>query len=134
RAEAALAAEREKLGLPVITTQVEVVDEDSGEVRRFTITNLDAPHRSRDAYFLDSEQNGTKFDKTEAGKALLASTAADASGFLRYAPTDLVFGVWDSHRGRRIPTKFARAYTSEIVGWDYRRGKKAATKTDPVML
>lgn len=98
------------------------------------ISSLEAPHRSRDAYFLDSRVNGKKFDDTEVGMALDSATLADLSAYLRYAPTDLVYGVWDSHRGKRIALKFARSYTSEMLGWEPERGKRAATKGDPLNL
>ncbi|MGH9101715.1 MAG: type I-G CRISPR-associated RAMP protein Csb1/Cas7g, partial [Acidimicrobiales bacterium] len=74
-----------------------------------SITSLTAPHRSRDAYFRDAlDANGTRFDDTAAGQRLLSG---DASAFYSITPADLVYGVWDSHRQRRIQTKFPRVYT-----------------------
>ncbi len=134
RAEKALASYIEALGLPVIALDTSIEDEETGEVRSLRITSLDAPHRSRDAYFLDATLDGVLFDKTEVGKELLAASNEDTTAYLKYSPGDLLFGVWDSHRGKRLPTKFARAYTSEIIGWSPLRGKKAATKTDPLVL
>ncbi len=134
RAEGALARVRDKIGLPVIATEVSIPDPDSGTERHVTITSLDAPHRSRDAYFLDSTLDGDKFDKSVIGKALLGGSETNATPYLQHAPADLIYGVWDSHRGKRMPTKFARAYSSEIVGWHPLKGKKGATKTDPLAL
>jgi CRISPR-associated protein Csb1 len=128
RAEAALREVAEDDGLPQIVMEVEIGG------RTIRVSSLDAPHRSRDAYFLDSELDGTPFDETEIGKALSAVTAQDATAALRYAPYDLVFGVWDSHRGKRIATKFARSYSSEMIGWDAIPGRKGATKGDPLNL
>ncbi len=128
RAEAALREHAEDLGLPQLVMEVQVGD------RVVRVSSLDAPHRSRDAYFLDSEIDGTRFDDTEVGKALLAVTAENATAALRYAPYDLIFGVWDSHRGKRIATKFARSYSSEMLGWDALPGKRSATKGDPLNL
>lgn len=128
RAEAALREVAEDIGLPQIVMEVEVAG------RTVRVSSLDAPHRSRDAYFLDSELDGMAFDETEIGKALSAVTAQDATAALRYAPYDLVFGVWDSHRGKRIATKFPRSYSSEMVGWDAIPGQKGATKGDPLNL
>jgi len=42
--------------------------------------------------------------------------------------------VWDSHRGKRVSIKFPRAYTSEMLGWGLLRGKRGATKSDPLNL
>ncbi|WP_322819011.1 type I-U CRISPR-associated RAMP protein Csb1/Cas7u [Tepidiforma sp.] len=128
RCEAALARVASELGLPRLLLRYAV----NGML--VEISSLEAPHRSRDAYFLDSTVNGARFDQTEVGKALDSTTLADLSAYLRYAPTDLVYGVWDSHRGKRIALKFARAYTSEMLGWEPERGKRAATKGDPLNL
>jgi CRISPR-associated protein Csb1 len=128
RVEAALKANAEELGLP------QLVIETTADGRTVRLSSLDAPHRSRDAYFLDSEMDSVAFDKTKIGKALNNATADDATAYLRYAPYDLIYGVWDSHRGRRIAIKFARAFTSEMIGWDVLRGKRSATKGDPLNL
>ncbi len=128
RVEAALKANAEELQLPQLV--VEMV----ADGRLVRISSLDAPHRSRDAYFLDSEIDGVAFDKTDIGVALSTATADNATAYLRYAPYDLIYGVWDSHRGKRIATKFARIFTSEMIGWDVLQGKKAATKGDPLNL
>lgn len=128
RAEAALRAQAQALGLPQLLLQTEV------DGRTITVSNLEAPHRSRDAYFLDSEQDGTPFDDTPIGSALAAALPADATPFLSHAPCDLVYGVWDSHRGKRIAVRFPRIVTSEMLGWHVLRGKKGATKSDPLNL
>lgn len=129
RVEAALRGHAEELGLPQLVMEADLGD------RTVRVSSLDAPHRSRDAYFLDSEQeDGTPFDKTDIGKALNSVSAEDATAALRYAPYDLVFGVWDSHRGKRIAMKFPRSYSSEMIGWDASAGKRGATKGDPLNL
>jgi CRISPR-associated protein Csb1 len=92
------------------------------------ITSLSAPHRSRDAYFRDAlGHDGARFDATPAGVALLAGAGP---AFYRYSPADLVFGVWDSHRQRRIQTKFPRVYTSELVGEGALPGVRMAGRYD----
>jgi CRISPR-associated protein Csb1 len=99
--------------------------------RHILITSLTAPHRSRDAYFRDAaDPDGTPFDETEAGAALAACTPEDATPLYRYAPTDLIYGVWDSHRGLRLAARFPRVYTSELVGWEPREGVRAAGRFD----
>ncbi len=98
--------------------------------RGIVITSLRAPHRSRDAYFRDSELEGKPFDHTEPGRALADASGEDASALYRYSPADLVYGVWDSHRGRRLQTKFPRVYTSELVGRGALVGSRAAGRYD----
>lgn len=126
RAEAALRTVAEEVGLPQLVLVAQLAD------RTVRISSLDAPHRSRDAYFIDSEFDGQPFDRSEIGQALGDVTLDDATSALRYAPYDVVYGVWDSHRGRRVATKFPRSYTSEMLGWQPERGKRAATKGDPI--
>lgn len=128
RAEAALLTEAEALGLPQILLEVQLED------RTIRISSLSAPHRSRDAYLLDSEIDGVAFDKTEIGQLLNRVTADDATAALRFAPYDLSYGVWDSHRGKRVALRFPRVYTSELVGWHPLVGRRAATKSDPLNL
>lgn len=96
-----------------------------------TITNLTAPHRGPDAYFRDSEAaDGTAFDKTDVGKALRRADARNATAFFDHVPSDLLFGFWDSQRGGR-GVKVPRSYTSEIIGWDWQPGVRAAGRIDP---
>ena len=131
RAEAVLKRRARELRLPEIVVVIPISSQD----RRERISSLDAPHRSRDAYFLDSELNGAPFDETAVGRALLGTTSSNnATAFLRYAPYDLVYVVWDSHRGCRTPLRFPRAYTAEMIGWEVLPGARAATKGDPLNL
>jgi CRISPR-associated protein Csb1 len=98
--------------------------------RTIRITSLTAPHRSRDAYFRDSHIGDVPFDQTPPGRALADASPADATAVFLYSPADLVFGVWDSHRGRRVQTKFPRVYTSELVGRGAVAGERAAGRYD----
>ncbi|MFF2620050.1 type I-U CRISPR-associated RAMP protein Csb1/Cas7u [Kitasatospora sp. NPDC058046] len=127
RCEIALAEEVERgaLELPhiVLTAQVD------GQV--LPMTNLHAPHRSRDAYFRDAQDAaGTSFDDTVLGKALRDVHPLDMRPYLEGVPSDLVFGVWDSHRKRRIQTRVPRVYASEMIGVDPLEGTKAAGRRD----
>lgn len=98
-------------------------------------TNLDAPHRSRDAYFRDAEDaTGVAFDKTEPGRALSKASAEDWSAYLRLVPSDLAYGVWDSHRKRRIQVKIPRAYKSAMIGIAPLIGVRGAGRVDPLNL
>lgn len=128
RAEAALAREAQSLGLPQLVLQTKVGD------RHLKVSSLEAPHRSRDAYFRDCELENKPFDETPLGRSLAEATPGNETPFLEFAPYDLIYGVWDSHRGKRIALKFARAYTSEMIGWHRVLGYRAATKGDPLAL
>jgi CRISPR-associated protein Csb1 len=97
------------------------------------LTSLEFPHRYADAYLRDSLLDGTKFDQSPVGKALLASTSADASALYAQDPGSLVYGAWNSHRKGR-QQKFPRVYASEVVGWDPRRGERNAGRMDPLNL
>ena len=96
----------------------------------FRVTSLDAPHRSPDAYFRDSEIDGQTFDATPVGKALRASSDRNARSIFGYSPMDLVLGLWDSHRSGR-GAKIPRSYTSEMIGINAIRGSRAAGRLDP---
>lgn len=81
------------------------------------ITTLDAPHRVFDAIIRDSELDGVRFDKADAGKGLLASKSTHARSIYELSPTSLVFGAWNSTgEGGGLGAKFPRAVVSEIVG------------------
>ncbi|MFJ5165165.1 type I-U CRISPR-associated RAMP protein Csb1/Cas7u [Streptomyces anulatus] len=131
RCEQALldAVRREDLFLP----HLELTTEAGGTA--VSITSLEAPHRSCDAYFRDSQnEEGTTFDKTEVGAALRRAGAADLRAYLDQSPADLVYGVWDSHRKRRIQVKVPRAYTSEMYGVSPLVGVRAAGRVDRLNL
>jgi CRISPR-associated protein Csb1 len=111
---------------------IEMVTQVAG--RALKITSLTAPHRSRDAYFRDAEDlNGQAFDKTEPGQALAGAGPFDGAALYRYSPADLVYGVWDSHRGLRQAAKHPRVYTSELVGERVEVGARAAGRFDLIV-
>lgn len=97
------------------------------------LTSLEFPHRYADAYLRDSLLDGTKFDQSAVGKALLASTNADASALYAQDPGSLVYGAWNSHRTGR-QQKFPRVYSSEVIGWDPQLGERNAGRMDPLNL
>lgn len=97
------------------------------------ITSLETPHRYADAYLRDADVDGVRFDKSEIGAAMLASSPADATGLFTWDPGSLVYGAWNSHRKGR-QTRFARAYSSEIVGWEPQVGRRKAGRMDPVNM
>lgn len=134
RCEAAILSRREQLGLPHLVMEATIEDTSAGTRREVRVSSLEAPHRSRDAYFLDSAIGQTQFDETEVGSSLRAASAHNATPFLQFAPYDLIYGVWDSHRGAKIALKFPRSYTSEMLAWDPIVGDRAATKGDPLVM
>ena len=53
----------------------------------------------------------------------------------RYAPTCLLFGMWDSTGPKGgLGSKFQRSYVSEIVGFDAQVGKKVRSRIDPLQI
>lgn len=97
------------------------------------LTSLEFPHRYADAYLRDSLLGGVKFDATELGRSMLATSLTDATALYANDPGSLVFGAWNSHRKGR-QQKFPRVYASEVIGWDPQVGKRAAGKMDPLNL
>lgn len=124
RCEEALqeAIDDRRLQLPYLVLDIET------HQTPFRITSLTAPHRSRDAYFRDSvDTEGRRFDETPVGSAL---KVGGSGAFYRQTPADLVYGVWDSHRQRRIQIKFPRVYTSELMGEGAIEGDRRAGRFD----
>jgi CRISPR-associated protein Csb1 len=125
--EALLRARREgRIELPLL----EIDHEGAASVR---LVSLQLPHRYADAYLMDSEIDGVRFDKTDLGRAFQAASADDASVLLRHDPGSLVFGAWNSHRKGR-QAKFPRIYSSEVIGWDPQLGERRAGRMDPLNL
>ncbi|MGI8332750.1 type I-G CRISPR-associated RAMP protein Csb1/Cas7g [Actinomadura scrupuli] len=97
------------------------------------LTSLQFPHRSADAYLRDSLIGGERYDRSEIGRRLRGVTAADATPLFERDPGSLLFGVWDSRREGR-GAKFARVYSSSVVGVDPQDGVRKATRMDPLNL
>jgi CRISPR-associated protein Csb1 len=128
RAEEALLRARRKgrIELPLL----EIDHEGAVSVQ---LVSLQLPHRYADAYLMDSEIDGVRFDKTDLGRAFLGASADDASVLVRHDPGSLVFGAWNSHRKGR-QAKFPRIYSSEVIGWDPQLGERRAGRMDPLNL
>jgi len=127
RCETALLAaiNRGEIVLPHLELQMPVGDQ------ILHMTSLEAPHRSRDAYFRDAQDStGIRFDETATGRALRNAVAGDLRAYLELSPTDLVYGLWDSHRKRRVQLKLARAYASSLIGISPLEGTRAAGRYD----
>ena len=90
-----------------------------------SISSLQFPHRNADAYLRDAQLGGKDFPKTEPGKAIFGATAQECGALMAWFPQALLYGFWQSHLGKKRPnSKHARAWVSEIVGWN-----PAATET-----
>ncbi|MHB1956403.1 MAG: type I-G CRISPR-associated RAMP protein Csb1/Cas7g [Sulfobacillus sp.] len=99
-----------------------------------TVTSVDAPHRALDVIFLDSDIEGTSLLNTDFGKKLANAVPANATALYQYAPTALVFGMWNSHSGK-AGGRFARIVASEIIGWgNIVEGIKTSSRIDPLEI
>ncbi len=97
------------------------------------LTTLDVPHRIFDAIIRDSELAGTRFPYTDAGKAMVAASAQDATALFRYDPTSLLFGSWDSTGvSGGLGEKFTRCVVSELVAVNAVEAKRGAARVDPL--
>lgn len=82
------------------------------------ISSLEFPHRNADAYLRDAQLGGVDFLKTDLGQEIFGATAQTCGPLTAWFPQSLLYGFWQSHLGKkRQNTKHARAWTSEIVGW-----------------
>lgn len=82
------------------------------------LSSLQFPHRNADAYLRDAELDGTDFIKTPLGKEIFGATAQTCGPLIAWFPQALLYGFWQSHLGKkRHNSKHARAWVSEIVGW-----------------
>lgn len=99
------------------------------------ITVLRAPHRIADALFRDSLLDGTLFRLSDIGQEITEARPDNATAMFRYAPTCLLFGVWDSTGPKGgLGSKFQRAIVSEIVGHDVKLTVKVGSRIDPAAI
>ncbi|MGP4030231.1 type I-G CRISPR-associated RAMP protein Csb1/Cas7g [Actinomadura sp. 3N407] len=97
------------------------------------LTSLQFPHRAADAYLRDSLIDGEPYGRSVIGRRMREVTATDATPLFERDPGSLLFGVWDS-RGEGRRARFARVYTSSIVGVDPQEGARKTTRMDPLNL
>lgn len=136
RLEAALAANRDRLGLPEIVLDLSSFEHLPVHLPR-QISSFLFPHRNADSYLRDAELDGSGFLKTEVGKRLFGATATQPAALFEWMPQALLFGFWQSHLGtKRAQTKLARSWVSEIVGLDPATTdtKALGVKGDPLNL
>ncbi len=131
RMEAVLleAARRGRVVMPRVIVDFSNTDvADLGE-----ITSLEAPHRIYDAILRDSLLDGTVFRLSSPGMAITEASVANAAALLRYAPTTLLFGGWDSTGPKGgLGAKVERAITSELIGVGAELGVTVGSRIDPL--
>lgn len=124
RLEQALRRDRKACSIPEFILDLSDLGSLPAHLPR-SLSSLDFPHRNADAYLRDARLDDVDFIKTELGQAIFGSTAQECGPLMSWFPQALLYGFWQSHLGRkRHNTKHARAWVSEIIGW-----QPASTKT-----
>ena len=120
RLEAALEATADETAIPRLV--LDLAGEDFSHLpphlpRR--LSSLRWPHRNADAYLRDAMVDDQAFVKTPLGRSIIDATVDSAGALVSWFPQALLYGFWQSHLGSdRTQAKHARAWVSEIVGWD----------------
>ena len=136
RLEEALRNHRAAVGVPELLLDLSEIPHLPVHLPR-QISSLQFPHRNADAYLKDALLDGANFERTELGKWILDATPWSAGALLAWFPQSLLYGFWQSHLGKkRAQTKHARAWVSEIVGWNpaSKETKVMGLKGDPLNL
>lgn len=120
RLEAALEATADEIGIPRIV--LDLTGDDFAHLPPHlprSLSSLRWPHRNGDAYLRDALLDGKPFAKSLIGHSIIDATAGSAGALVAWFPQALLYGFWQSHLGnKRTQAKHARAWVSEIVGWD----------------
>ena len=136
RLEEAIRSRRSAIGVPELLLDLSGMSHLPAHLPR-EISSWHFPHRVADAYLRDSQIDGADFEKTELGRALLDATPWSAAALIAWFPGAGLYGYWQSHLGKkRANTKHARAWVSEIVGWNPATAdtKVKGLKGDPLNL
>lgn len=136
RLEEALRQHREAVGIPEFVLDLSELGNMPAHLPR-QISSLQFPHRNADAYLRDALLDGQDFLKTPVGEALFAATAQACGPLVEWFPQSLLYGFWQSHLGKKkANTKHARAWVSEIIGWQPAsvETKNMGLKGDPLNL
>ena len=117
RLEHALRHDRESSSIPELILDLSEIRGLPAHLPR-SLSSLEFPHRNADAYLRDAKLCDRDFTKTEVGQAIFGATAQDCGALMSWFPQSLLYGFWQSHLGRkRHNSKHARAWVSEIIGW-----------------
>lgn len=137
RLEEALRQHRETVGIPEFVLDLSELGNMPAHLPR-QISSLQFPHRNADAYLRDALLDGKDFLQTRVGEALFAATPQACGALVEWFPQSLLYGFWQSHLGKkRANTKHARAWVSEIIGWQPASAettKSMGLKGDPLNL
>lgn len=139
RLEAALEATADEIGVPRLV--LNLTGEDFNHLPPHlprSLPSLRWPHRNADAYLRDALMGGEAFVKSSVGRSIIDATADSSGALVAWFPQALLYGFWQSHLGsKRTQAKHARAWVSEIVGWEPATDElvtTAATKGDPLNI
>ncbi len=117
RLEQALRRDREASSIPEFILDLSELGSLPAHLPR-SLSSLDFPHRNADAYLRDATLGDADFIKTDTGQAIFGATAQECGPLMSWFPQALLYGFWQSHLGRkRHNHKHARAWVSEIIGW-----------------
>lgn len=118
RLEDALRRHRPASGIPELILDLESIGNLPPHLPR-RLSSLQFPHRNADAYLRDARLGDEDFLKTEVGRAVFSATAQTCGPLMAWFPQAVLFGFWQSHLGKkRSNAKHARAWVSEIIGWN----------------
>ena len=129
RLEQALQRAREEISIPELILDLSGIQGLPAHLPRL-LSSLEFPHRNADAYLRDAVLGDERFIRTKIGQAIFGATAQDCGPLMSWFPQSLLYGFWQSGLGKkRNNSKHARAWVSEIVGW-----QPAATGTKTLGL
>ena len=117
RLEQALRRDREASAIPEFMLDLSELGSLPAHLPR-SLSSLDFPHRNADAYLRDARHGDLDFIRTDVGRAIFGATAQECGPLMSWFPQALLYGFWQSHLGKkRHNHKHARAWVSEIIGW-----------------
>ena len=117
RLEEALRRHRKSVAIPEFILDLSDMAQLPAHLPR-QLSSLEFPHRNADAYLRDAQLDGKDFIKTDLGKEIFGATAQTCGPLMAWFPQALLYGFWQSHLGKkRHNSKHARAWVSEIIGW-----------------
>ena len=118
RLEDAIRRHRESTRVPEMVLDLSDVGSLPAHLPR-QLSSLQFPHRNADAYLRDARLDGADFTTTDLGRTIFEATPQTCGPLMAWFPQALLYGFWQTHLGKkRQTTKHARAWVSEIVGWD----------------
>lgn len=99
------------------------------------ISTMELPHRVFDAVLRDSLLGDMPFRESDVGRQVIDASPANAEALLRYDPSALLFGGWDSTglgAQGRPRTRWPRALTCEITATRVESVALAGNRIDPL--